>query len=430
MFKNRWSVLTASFLGMIVGPGPILVFSYAVLLRPATIDLHVDRSVFSSAALLATMIGLIGGPTVGYLIDRYGARRVMVPGVLLFAVGISANSLLTASTAVIYALFVFGNLFSAGASPVAFSIVIARWFDHIRGLALGIALAGIGVGTAVVPQFTAYLVAHYGWRSAYLGIAAAIVVFSWLPVVLCIHEPPAFATLRAQRSIVADHLPGFTARAAFKHWRWWSMTIAFFLGGVAINGTLSQVVAYLGDRGIPIQLAASTLAFTGIALIAGRVAAGWCLDRFNGPAIAAICFAIPIVGILLLASGGGGIATARIATTLCGFGIGAEVDLMAFFLSRYLGLKAYGKIYGVSFACFNIGNTVGALIGSLSFDHLHTYTPAFYLFSGCLLIACVLFLTLGAYAYPALRHAPTGEPEPEPEPETVPAAAEPSPSSP
>ena len=379
----------------------------------ATIDLHVDRTIFSSAALIATLIGLVGGPAVGYLIDRYGARRVMIPGVLLFALGISANSFLTSSTLWIYALFTCGNLFSAGASPVPFSIVIARWFDNIRGLALGIALAGIGVGTAVVPQFTAYLVAHYGWRSAYLGLAAAIVVFAWIPVVLCIHEPPNFAKLRAQRSAVADHLPGMTAREAFKHWRWWSMSIAFFLGGLAINGTLAHVVAFLGDRGVPIQAAASSLAFAGIALIVGRVIAGWCLDRFNGPVIAAICFAIPIVGILLLASGAGGLGIAQISTTLCGFGIGAEVDLMAFFLTRYLGLKAFGKIYGVSFAFFTIGNTLGGLIGTLSFDHLHSYAPAFYVFAGCLVVACIQFLLLGTYAYPAGSQAPVARTEAE-----------------
>jgi predicted MFS family arabinose efflux permease len=184
------------------------------------------------------------------------------------------------------------------------------------------------------------------------------------------------------------------------------LTIAFFLGGVAINGTLAHVVALLGDRGVPIQAAASSLAFAGLALIFGRVIAGWALDRFNGPAIAAFCFAVPIVGILMLASGAGGLTFAMTATTLCGLGIGAEVDLMAFFLSRYCGLKAYGKIYGVSFACFNLGNTVGALVGSLSFDHLHSYTPAFLMFAGALVVACVLFLTLGAYAYPAQRQAP------------------------
>lgn len=420
MFKNRWWVLGASFLGMIVGPGPILVFSYAVLLRPATQELGVDRSIFSSAALFATLIGLVGGPAVGWLIDRYGARRVMIPGILLFALGISANSLLSTSIVTIYALFVCGNLFSAAASPIPFSIVIARWFDQIRGLALGIALAGIGVGTAVVPIFTANLIGHYGWRSAYLGIAAAIVVFAWLPVVFFIHEPPDFARRRArQKQAVADHLPGMTAREAFRHWRWWAMSIAFFLGGLAINGTLAHVVALLGDRGVPIQVAASTLAFTGIALIVGRIIAGWALDRFNGPAIAAICFAIPIVGILMLASGAGGLTFAKVATTLCGFGIGAEVDLLAFFLSRYCGLKAYGKIYGVSFAFFTIGNTLGALIGSLSFDRLHSYTPAFLLFAAALAVACMLFLTLGAYTYPARRQGSDAVAKPDESPATA-----------
>jgi MFS family permease len=90
---------------MIVGPGPILVFSYAVILRPATQELGVDRSVFSSAALIATLIELFGGPTVGWLIDRYGARRVMIPGILLFALAIAANFWLSASTAALFALF-------------------------------------------------------------------------------------------------------------------------------------------------------------------------------------------------------------------------------------------------------------------------------------------------------------------------------------
>src|SRR5262249_15407067 len=152
----------------------------------------------------------------------------------------------------------------------------------------------------------AFFVAHNGWRAAYLALAAAIVVTAWLPVVLFIHEPPEFAATQKQKRAVSDQLPGLTAQAAFRHWRWWSMTIAFFLGGVAINGTLSHVVALLGDRGIPLQVAASSLGTAGLALILGRVAAGWCLDRFNGPIIAATCFAIPIAGILLLASGLGG----------------------------------------------------------------------------------------------------------------------------
>jgi MFS family permease len=410
MFKNRWWALTASFLGMIFGPGPVLVFALAVFLRPVTQDLGIDRSLISSASLVATTIGLVGGPSVGWLIDRFGARRVMIPGILLFAGGIACDSLLTSTPLMIYGLFCIANIFSAAASPIAFSIVIARWFDEMRGFALGIALAGIGIGTAVVPQYTAYFIAHDGWRFAYIALAAAIVVTAWLPVVLFIHEPPEFQRKTAQQRPPTENQPGMTARAAFRHWHFWALTVAFFLGGVAINGTLAHVVALLLDRGMPLPAAAGSLGAAGIALIFGRLAAGWCLDRFNGPVIAAVCFAIPIAGILMLA---GAVGDPKVGTALCGFGIGAEVDLMGFFLSRYCGIKAFGRIYGVCFAFFTLGNALGALAGGLSFDYLHSYTPAFVGFSAALLLACVLFLTLGAYPYPARRHGtpPTGAPE-------------------
>ncbi len=411
MFRNRWWILVASFLGMICGPGPILVFAVAVLMKPITEDLGIGRALLSSASIVATAVGLLGPPLAGYLIDRYGARKVMLPGILLFALGISGHALLTASPLVIYLLFILGNIFSAPASPVAFGIVVARWFDQRRGLALGISMAGIGIGTAAVPQLTAYLVAHYGWRTAYLGLAAAIAIFSWIPVALFVHEPQSFEHSRREHNSAVAHLPGLTAREAFKNWRWWSMSVAFFLGGVAINGTLSHVVALLADRGIPLQVAASALGTAGIALIFGRMISGWCLDRFHGPYVALASFVIPIAGILMLAGGGGG-TTPMIGTALCGLGIGAEVDLMAFFISRYTGIKAYGRIYGTSFSFFTIGNGVGALIAGLSYDHFHTYTPAFLLFAAALVLTCALLLPLGPYPFPAQRRAmPVGEAE-------------------
>ena len=113
---------------------------------------------------------------------------------------------------VIYLLFICGNLFSSAASPVPFGIVIARWFDQMRGLALGIAMAGIGVGTAVLPKLAAILVGDYGWRTAYFGLAATIVIFSWIPTVLFVHEPPIFEESRKKHDFAVAHLPGLTAR--------------------------------------------------------------------------------------------------------------------------------------------------------------------------------------------------------------------------
>jgi MFS family permease len=193
------------------------------------------------------------------------------------------------------------------------------------------------------------------------------------------------------------------ARDGFKTWRFWSLTLAFFLAIVAINGTLTQVVALLTDRGISVGLAVTAMSAAGIALILGRIFSGWCLDRFWGPFVAIVFFLLPMTGIALLMSGAG--RTVPLAgAVLCGLGIGADVDLMAFFVSRYFGMKEYAKLYGVMLALFSLANGVGPALSGISFDHFHSYTQIFMVYEILLIIACAQFLGLGAYPYPAPRH--------------------------
>jgi MFS family permease len=142
------------------------------------------------------------------------------------------------------------------------------------------------------------------------------------------------------------------------------------------------------------------LSLSGLAIIGGRILSGWCLDRFWGPYVAVAFFLIPMAGIGLLDSGLAG-ATPLLGATLCGLGIGAEVDLMAFFVSRYFGLRDYAKIYGAMFAVFSFGVGVGPTISGISFDRFHTYGPAFLLYEGLLAVTCLLFLRLGPYPFPA-----------------------------
>jgi MFS family permease len=101
-----------------------------------------------------------------------------------------------------------------------------------------------------------------------------------------------------------------------------------------------------------------------------------------------------------LASGLRGAAT-FIGAALCGIGVGAEVDLMAFFVGRYFGLRAYGRIYGVMFAAFALANGIGPSIAGWSFDRFHSYRPAFAIFEAMLALTCLLLAPLGRYPYPA-----------------------------
>jgi MFS family permease len=109
-----------------------------------------------------------------------------------------------------------------------------------------------------------------------------------------------------------------------------------------------------------------------------------------------------MTGIALLASGLSGLA-AFLGAALCGIGVGAEVDLMAFFVGRYFGLRAYGRIYGVMFAAFAFANGVGPSIAGWSFDRFHSYRPAFAIFEAMLALTCLLLAPLGRYPYPARR---------------------------
>ena len=163
---------------------------------------------------------------------------------------------------------------------------------------------------------------------------------------------------------------------------------------------MTQIVALLTDRGIPIGVAVGALSAAGLALIFGRIIAGWCLDRFWGPYVAIAFFTIPMLGIALLASGAGG-GVPLVGAVLCGLGVGAEVDLMAFFTSRYFGIRDYAKIYGVMFALFAGANGVGPSLSGASFDRFHSYVPIFIVYEVLLLITCALFLGLGPYPYPA-----------------------------
>ena len=401
-FGNRWWVVFASVCGLLVGSGAINVFAFGVFLKPVTEELGIGRGFFGSALGATSLMTAIACIPLGWLLDRYGTRRVMIPGLILCAISTALYSTIVADPFRVYLLFGFAGIVYACQSPVPYANSISQWFDRGRGLALGIAMAGVGLGVAAVPKLAGWLIANYGWRDGYIGLGIAVMVIALLPVAIFLREPPGFepATRRAAVAAKASLMPGMPAGQAFKTWRFWSFTLAFFIAIVAINGTLTQLVALLGDRGIPAPVAITYLSMSGFALIVGRIIAGWCLDRFWGPYVAIGFFIIPMIGIALLAGGAGG-SVPLIGAVLCGLGVGAEVDLMAFFTSRYFGIRDYAKIYGVMFALFAGANGVGPWLSGASFDHFHSYVPIFMVYEVLLVITCGLFLGLGPYPFPA-----------------------------
>jgi MFS family permease len=406
IFASRWWIVFACACGLLVGAGAILIFTFGVFLKPVTEDLGVTRGELSGALGVSTWFVAVSCPVIGWLIDRFGTRHVMIPGILLFALAVASFGLMQAQPLLlIYVIFCVAGFISGVQTPIPYAAVITHWFDSHRGIALGLATAGVGLGVAIIPQLAALLIGHFGWRWAYAGLGIAVVVLAWLPVLLFVREPPWVPASGSADAASAAALPGIDAAAALTTRNFWLLSVAFFLGVLAINGTIVHIVALLTDRGVPLQTATGALSVAGIAIIVGRIICGWCLDRFWGPYVAVCFFVLPMLGIALLGSGWG-FPVPLVGAALCGAGIGAEIDLMAFFISRYFGLKAYGRIYGLMFMLFNIGTGMGPALSGRAFDRFHSYSQIFTVYEVALALTCVLLVGLGKYAYPPVKHAP------------------------
>ncbi|VCU67974.1 putative MFS-type transporter YhjX [Pigmentiphaga humi] len=395
--SNRWWVVVGSAFGLFVGNGPIMQFTFGVFLLPIAAEFHWSRSTMSLALVVGLITTAVLVPFAGRLIDRYGIRPVTLSAIVLFALSIVGVALFADTPAKLIAGYALMGVAAAGQTPLPYAKAIAAWFDDKRGLALGIAMAGVGLGAALVPQFAQALVTQVGWRGAYLGLAALTLVVGVSAVALAVREPDAAA--RRPAGGVPQDVPGLTARQALADGRFWKLALAFCAVALATNGVIAHVVPLLVDRGISAGVAASSLAFAGLALIAGRLFAGYLLDRIFGPLVAAFFFLVPVAGIALLLAAPAP-AYAAVAVVLIGLGLGAEVDLIAFLLSRYLGLKSFGEIYGYLFAAFMLGSGSGPYLMGLAFDLTGHYGYALGALCLVLVGAAALVLRLGPYAYP------------------------------
>jgi MFS family permease len=402
MFRSKWWMVAAALVALTTNSGVIQSFSLAVFTVPITKDLGITRGEFLSAPVYGSFIFLAITPFFGKALDRYGLRKVHMVMIVGYALGTMSLAFLRMPYFVLLLPFFFQHVFGAGQSPIAYTKAIAAWFDKERGLALGIAIAGVGLGVAIIPPYANYLIVNYGWRAAFVGMGAAILVLALIPVFLFEREPP--IPPERDRPKNDTSIPGYAwTEAVMKDWRFPAMTVVFFLAPIAINGVVAQVVPMLTDRGVALAVAVGALSASGIALTGGRIVSGFLLDRIHGPYVAAFFFVASAIGIAMLAADYSPI----VGAILCGAGIGAEVDIMAFLVSRYFGLRSFGAIYATMFAFFSMGVGLGPFLLGLSHDKLGSYVPMMMVNIGLIVVMCLLLLGLGPYRF-AVRAHPVG----------------------
>jgi predicted MFS family arabinose efflux permease len=394
--RSRWWIVFGSTVGLIFSTGPLVQFTFGVFILPVSAALHVDRGSVSAALLAALGLSGVLTPVAGLCVDRWGIRRVGAPVIALFAGAFALIGVASTSLGMFIGCYALAGIFSAGQTPLIYAKAITAAFDDRRGLALGTAMAGVGVGTALMPRLAQDLIAAFGWRQAYVALGAATLLVTLPAVILFVHDG---AGARDATACGAG-TSGLTGAQALKSPRFWALAGAFFLVAVASAGVMAHIVPMMADRGVPAPTAALALSAGGIALIAGRLLAGYALDHVFAPYVASFFFAMPLVAIVILLMQPG-IALSFAATVLVGMGLGAEVDLIAYLQSRYFGLRRFGEIYGYLLAVFMVGSGVGPFAMGLAFTHAGGYSWALAAFAGGLTMACASMLTYPAYAFGA-----------------------------
>jgi MFS family permease len=400
-----WWVVFAAAVGLFWGP-PIAIYCFSVFLKPLMHDFHAGRAAISLGFTLQLIAGAITVPLAGWLIDRYGARKVILPATVMFGSALLLAKILSAGIWQFYLFCVSVGVLLSGVGPVPYGSVVSYWFDRRRGLALGLMMLGIGLGAIIMPSLTQPLIARFGWRNTYAIVGSGVLLICVPVVATLLKGKPQDVGLLPDGAPSAEFATGeagtrgLSRYAAWHSRTFWLMVCAFFLVSASVQGCVVHMVAMLTDRGITVQTAALGSSLLGVAVLIGRVGTGYLLDRFFAPYLAAILFGGSAVGIgILWISHAKGMALA--GAFLVGLGLGAELDIIAYLVSRYFGLRSFGEIYGSAISAFMVAGALGPLMMGAGFDltgSYHTPLAAFFTFT---LVATVLMTRLGPYQYHA-----------------------------
>ena len=395
-FDRDWLAVGASAVGLILSTGPLAVYSFGVFVRPLTAEFGWTRTGLFAALSFFQFGMAFSSPLWGAFLDRFGPRRVLLFSMTALALLVASLGLLTPHLWHLYLVFLGIPLLGGAASPLGYSAIMVRRFDHKLGFALGLALMGVGLGGAVLPPLAQFLLSEFGWRTAYVALGVLTLVVTLPGVVLATRNVPGPVPRRTAAPLQIGAMLRTRAYVL--------MAVNFVLLGVVTVGVLANLVPMMVDHGFTPAEAASIAGLSGLAVVVARGGLGWVLDRVHAPFVLAVVSVIA-GGVPLLLAYGEGPAVGYVAAVLLGAAIGAEVDFVSYLVRRYFDPAAFGRLYGIAFGLYILGTALGPITLGYSFDHLGGYRPGLLLFAILGLGAAAAALAMPRYAAPKRGHA-------------------------
>ena len=379
----------------------------SIFLKPITEEFGWSRTTFSSAIAIGGLVGALLAVIVGPILDRRGPRTLTFLAFLLMGMVTMALSSVSEIWQ-LYAIIVTNRALITGLLSIVAGVAVSKWFIRRRGRAMSFAVTGLRFGQAIVPPYTTFFVLRTGWQSAAIALGAFIWVLTLVPVILLLRRQPEDMGLRPDGDLPrnGDGEAGSDQLAAFTDAGEVSFTLAqalrtpafylilFATSGLAFNigGLNFNLFPFLTDQGISEAVAAGILTAWSLISAVGSLGAGFIAERLHVRFVMAIAFAVATGGVVALIFTDD-LPTALVFAFIHGLSFGALPMLMQLVWADYYGRRHQGAIRGFVTPFQVIVQAGGPIAGTLVFDLMDTYIPAFALF-GVIYVASAIAMLL------------------------------------
>lgn len=394
-WARYWPLVASAMIGMSFYS--LFAYSNQMFIQPLEAEFHWARRDISLGYTIYAIMAFALGPFLGAAVDRWGARRIAVPGLLLSSLAFAALGLTTGHLSSWFGLWFMLALVGISVKATVWAAAVSAAFTRNRAMALSVMLSGSALAQFGAPVLGKWLIGDYGWRHAYFALGLGWGGLALVLTFFMFHDAGRGRNAPAAGTAPAAPLPGYTVRQALTSRPLILIFIANLLNALFGSGITFHLKPILSDTALGEGSAAMVAALAGIAGIAGKLGSGWLLDRSESKWIPFWSFAIGALAYGLLLDGLHVKAAVIIGVLIYGAYTGAGLSVTAFLVSRYAGLKAYGAVYGVLSSMLMLGTALGPPLAGAIFDRFHSYHPLLWAVIPICLLDAGLMLLLGKY---------------------------------
>lgn len=406
-WKSFWFLPVAAALGY--ATSVLHVYSIGPFIEPLAREFEWSRAQISSGVTIAAFISAIFCVPIGMLVDRIGPRTVGLIGILLM---IGAYSLLGTATGdrmnwvILWVVVAFATLW---VQATVWTSAVASRFSKSRGLALAVTLSGASVAATIFPIMATWLIANFGWRTAFVGLGCLWGLLVFPVLFFCFRGAQDQSAInqgainkdakdKGEKNVAmapARVLSGVSLAEGLRSPTLYKLLLTGGLFAFIVVGAMVHFVPILTDSGAEPMSAAGIASLIGIFSIVGRLGTGLLLDRFPGHYVGAIACLLPVVSAALLLTAGANPVSQALAAIALGITLGAEVDVIAYLATKHFGLKNFGALYGALVMALALGTAFGPLAAGATYDHFGSYAGFLKMAAVLMIVAAISLLSLG-----------------------------------